>query len=496
MFARSAPNRMTRLPHGFLPALILAQLCWQGTPRAEEPLTIDLPEIGDPTATSFTTLQEKQLGEEFFRNLHRQLEISQDPEVTDYIQGLGQSLAANSDKPDQPFHFFVVNSPAINAFAGPGGYIGVNSGLILTSEAESELASVLAHEIAHITQRHLFQAFQEASRMAIPTAAALLAAALIGSQSSQAGQAALIAAQAASLQHQINFTRDNEVEADRVGMQILSKSSFDPRSMPTFFERMQQSTRFAGAQGIPEFLLTHPVTTSRISDTRDRAEKFTFRQYPDSMVYQLVRAKLRVQTSRNPQDAVGYFRVMGRQGIAEQQDVARYGLALALSANLQPQEAQEILQQLVPKYPDQPYFLHALAAAQLEAKDQAGALKTFDAALRRFPDNRALILSDVRTLLTNRKSEEARKLLQQYSLHHSPTPDVYSLLAETYSQLGQDAESHRFVAEFYYASGQTRAAIQQLRLAKKIAGDNRYVAAVIDERLKELREEEEDRKRQ
>lgn len=475
-------------------SLIIAQLVWSGRAVADESLKIELPEMGDPTGTSFTPIQEQQLGAEFYRSLHSQLEINQDPEVADYIQRLGQQLAANSDRPNQPFRFFVVNSPVINAFAGPGGYIGVNSGLILTSESESEVASVLAHEIAHITQRHLFQAFQDASRMSLTTAAAMLAAVLIGSQSSQAGQAALIAAQAASLQRQINFTRDNEAEADRVGMQILSKSTFDPRSMPIFFERLQQSTRFSGT-GIPEFLLTHPVTTSRISDTRARAEKFSYRQYPDSMVYQLIRAKLRVNTTRNPQDAVSYFRIIGHQGTAEQQDIARYGLALALVANMQNQEGQEILRSLDKKYPDQPYFSSALAVAETEAKDYKAAESTLQAALQRFPENRAMTLNYVRTLLTNRKPDEARKLLQQYSVRNGANPGVYELLAEIYSQLGQQAESHRFVAEAYYAAGQTRAAIQQLLFARKLAGDNRYVAAVIDERLKQLREEQEDRRK-
>lgn len=478
-----------------LSGLIAVQVGTLAGVRADEALNLELPDIGDPTGTSFTPLQEQQLGEAFYRNLHSQLEISQDPEATDYIRNVGQRLTENSDKPDQPFHFFIVNSQQINAFAGPGGYIGVNSGLILASETESELASVMAHEIAHITQRHLFQAFQDSSRLSLPMAAAMLAAMLVGSQSSQAGQAALLATQAAMAQHQINFTRDNEAEADRVGMQILSKSAFDPRGMPAFFERLQQSIRFSG-HSTPEFLLTHPVTTSRISDTRGRAEKFPYRQYPDSMVYQLIRAKLRVASTRNAKDAVRYFKLIERQGTAEQQDVARYGLALALVHDFQTQDGQALLQQLIRKYPDQPYFISALAESQMEAKDYAAAEKTFETGLQRFPDYRAMTLNYVRTLLTDRKAEQARKLLQQYMLRNKPGPGIYELMAEIYGQLGQEAESHRFVAEYYYASGQTRAAMQQLVLARRAAGDNHYLTAVIDERLKEWREEELERRKE
>jgi predicted Zn-dependent protease len=456
---------------------------------AHAQLNLELPEIGDPTGTLMTPQQEKELGAAFFRSLHAELEVSQDPEVNDYIQSIGQKLAGASDNPTQAFHFFVVSDPTINAFAGPGGYIGVNSGLILTSEAESELASVLAHEIAHVTQRHLYQTFQAAGRLALPTAAAMLAAVLLGTKSAQLGHAALMAAQAANVQYQINFTRDNEAEADRVGMQILSKSNFDPRAMPTFFERMQQSTRFVGRE-LPEFLLTHPVTVSRISDTRGRAEQFSYRQYPDSLAYQLIRAKLRVQTAARPQDALNYFKAVRGQGTKLQQDVSEYGLALALIANARAQDAKPILQRLMETYPEQSQLPNALASAELETKHYPKALQLYESALQRFPENRALTLNYARTLLTTGKAKQARSLLHEYSRRHSPAPEVYKLIAQAYSQLGNEAESHRYLAESYYAAGQRQAAILQLRLARKTSGDNFYLNSIIDERLKQLQTEE------
>jgi predicted Zn-dependent protease len=457
---------------------------------------IELPEIGDPSGTVISPLQEKELGEAFLRNLHSQVEINEDPEVSEYIQSIGQTLAANSDNPRQTFHFFVVTDPAINAFAGPGGYIGVNSGLILTSEAESELASVLAHEIAHVTQRHLYQTFQAAGRMALPAAAAMLAAILLGAKtgSGQLGQAAAVAAQAASMQYQINFTRDNEAEADRVGMQTLSRSNFDPRSMPTFFERLQQSTRFAGRQ-LPEFLLTHPVTVSRIADTRGRAEQFPYRQYPDSLTYQIVRAKLRVQTASNPREALDYFRAIANQGTKQQQDVAHYGLALALIANAQVAEGKQILQKLVTQYPGQSHFINALAKTEFDRRNYAESLRLFEMARERMPENNAVTLNYIKALLATGKFGTARKYLQEYTRRQAPTPEVYNLLAQSYSGLGQEAESHRYLAEYYYGNGQTRAAILQLRIARKSSGDNFYVNAVVDERLKQFLAEEEERKK-
>ncbi len=473
----------------------------------------ELPEIGDPSGTIFTPTQEKELGEAFFRSLHGQAEVSEDPEVADYIQSIGQKLAANSDNPTQPFHFFVVKDPVINAFAGPGGYIGVNSGLILISESESELASVLGHEIAHVTQRHLYQAFQASGRIQLISFAAMLAAMLIGSRigsggyqnqpyctsknegcrgSANAGQGLAMAAMGAGTQAMINFTRDNEAEADNVGMQILSRSEFDPRSMPTFFERMQQSTRFAG-HGMPEFLLTHPVTVSRIADTRSRAEKFAYRQYPDSLAYQLIRAKLRVQSARNPREAVDYFRNVVTQGTQQQQDVNRYGLGLALVADNQAEEGKRLLQQLALKYPDQSHFVNALAKAEMEQRNYAKALELYAAARERFPENGAIRLNYIQALLTTHKPEPARQLLEGM-IHGIVPPEVYELMAQAYSGLGNEAESHRYLAEAYYADGQTRTAILQMKLARKVSGNNFYLNAVIDDRLHKFLEEEKERR--
>jgi len=304
----------------------------------------------------------------------------------------------------------------------------------------------------------------------------------------------VVAAQAANMQYQINFTRDNEAEADRVGMQTLSRSEFDPRSMPSFFERLQQSTRFAGRQ-LPEFLLTHPVTASRIADTRGRAEQFPYRQYPDSFSYQIIRAKLRVLTASNPREALAYFTAIGGQGTKQQQDVARYGLALALIANARPEQGKQVLQQLVMQYPAQSYFINALAKTEFDQRNYANALRLYEIAKERFPESRAVTLHYIKALLATAKFGQARKYLQEYVGHQGFTPESYNLLAQCYSGLGNEGESHRYLAEYYYASGQTRAAILQLRIAQKAAGDNFYVHAVVDERLKQLLAEEEEHKK-
>jgi predicted Zn-dependent protease len=303
----------------------------------------------------------------------------------------------------------------------------------------------------------------------------------------------MMAARGMSQQYQINFTRDNEVEADRVGMQIMSKSEFNPRSMPAFFERMQQSTRFAGNR-IPEFLLTHPVTVARISDTRDRSEHFAYKQYPDSMAYQIIRAKLRVTTAPSPRNALDYFNSMHNRGTGQQQDVIAYGMALAQSKLGQTEKAKTTFQRLVQTYPHQSQFMNALAGTEMDAKNFSKAAQLYELALQRFPDNQAMTLNYVRALLNIQQAAEARQLLHGFLKHHPATPDVYELMAETYSKLGMEGESHRYYAEGYYLLGQTKSALLQLQLAKRTAGNNFYLNSVLDERMQRWRDEEQSRK--
>ena len=462
-------------------------------PMAIEIEKLQLPEMGDSAGALISPLEEKEFGASFFRTLHSQAEISQDLEIQQYIQSIGRQLATNSDTPSSPFHFFVVMDPNINAFAGPGGYIGINSGLILLTEAESELASVMAHEIGHVTQRHLYRQIEAASKMSIPTVAATLAAILIGTQSPAMGQAALMAVQAGSVQFQINFTRDNEKEADRVGMQTLVNSSFDPRSMPTFFERLQQSTRYYG-RGVPEFLRTHPVSENRIADTRGRADNYPYRQYPDSMGYLLTKAKLFTLTTPSQETAIKHFASLEKQGTTEQRAIARYGMGLVYLQNLQYPAATEIFKALTEQFPNQPQYIAALARTAAENKDYDKAHQLFAKAAQNFPNNDAIKIEYARSLLKSGKPVDARRVLLGLSDTQKDQPFYYLLLAQIQADLNQPAESHRYMAEYYYSSGQTEDAIVQIRLAKQEGNLNYQLQAILDERLNFFINEEKERK--
>ncbi len=451
-----------------------------------------LPDFGDSSGSVISPVQEKELGEAFFRSVHAQLHVNQDPEIQDFIESLGQKLTIASDAPGRPFHFFVVLEPVINAFAGPGGYIGINSGLILITESESELASVIAHEIAHVTQRHLNRAFEAANRLSIPTAAATLAAILLGTQSSDAGIAALAAVQAGSAQYQINFTRDNEKEADRIGIQILSGANLDPRSMPAFFQKLQQSSRYYG-QNIPEFLRTHPVTASRVADTLGRAEKYPYRQFPNSFVYELSKAKLRVLTAETPQASIDFFNSRLDRGTSRQRTVTQYGLALALLAKKQNKKAHGILRVLIEKYPESSRIANAVGQTIRKSGDFKKALNFYESALKHFPGNYAITLAYVEVLLKSGNPGKAEKILLQYTENRAPTLDIYELLAQTYDALGNLGQSHRYIAEYYYQTGHTRSAITQLNIARKAAKNDFYLTAILDARRKLFEQEEKDR---
>lgn len=456
---------------------------------------IQLPEMGDSAGALISPAQEKELGSAFFRNLHSQAAINQDLEIQEYIQSIGRQLAANSDTPSSPFHFFVVMDPNINAFAGPGGYIGVNSGLILLTEAESELASVMAHEIAHVTQRHLYRAIEKESKMSIPTVAATLAAILIGTQSPRMGQAALMAIQAGSIQFQIDFTRDHEKEADRVGMQTLAGASYDPRSMPIFFERLQQSTRYYG-KGVPEFLRTHPMSENRVADTRGRAETYPYRQYPDSLAYQLAKAKLAVVSEADKKVVMQHFTALEQQGTSEQRAVARYGIGLIQLETQQFDAANKIFEQLVEQYPNQPQYISALARTANDGRNYEKANQLFARAVKTFPNSDAIKIEYVRCLLKSSQARQALLVLQNLSDEQKERPYYFELLAQAHAALKQPGESHRYMAEYYYAAGQTEDAIMQIRLAKREKDLSYQLQAILNERLNFFLSEEEERKLQ
>ena len=363
----------------------------------------ELPSMGDTAGQLISPEQEKQFGESFMRQIRRSGKLVDNAELNDYLQDLGYRLAAASDAPGYGFTFFLVDDPSINAFAGPGGYIGVHTGLLLAARNESELAGVLAHEIAHVTQRHLLRAYEAAQRMSLPTAAALLAAILIGSQDSQAGQAALVGLQAASAQYQINFTRGNEHEADRVGIQTLARAGIDPRGMPDFFERLHQQTRLYGNR-LPEFLSTHPITSSRIAETAARAEALAGDGRRDSLGFQLARARLQVEGTAQARELVADYGAR-RDTLGEAE---RFGFALALWRSGDPEGARRELTRLRQQNPDRITYPLNLARLELEHNRPDRALALYEQLHDLNPGNVTVARAHAAALIAHGQAARAR----------------------------------------------------------------------------------------
>lgn len=467
------------------PLILLLMVCmWCSVAHA-----IDLPNIGDASGKYLSLEDEQRLGEAFMRNLRQTLKINDDPEVNEYIQSLGYSLVANCDAGGRKFTFFVVEDPNINAFAGPGGYIGINTGLILVSEDEDELAAVISHEISHVTQRHLARAFESASKMSLPATAAILAAIILGSKNGQLGEAALAATAAGSAQSQINFTRSNEEEADRIGMQILAKSGFDPHSMPEFFERLQQSTRFNDDQAY-EFLRTHPVTISRIADSSNRAEQLPYKPKHDSVNYALIKTKLLVDEKNKTLNGVDYFAESLKHATPENEYAMRYGYALALLSAGEYDKARKEISKLIKQDPERLAYQLVLAKVEMADGHTKRALKIYSDNFNLYPHNYPLTILYASALIQAGQAENAVKLLQEHLRQKSPTPKIYNLLAQAETDTGHLAEAHQALAEFHYLNGRTRVAIEQLKIALDNTGEKDTTRkARIQARLAQLEDE-------
>jgi predicted Zn-dependent protease len=425
--------------------------------------TLDLPNIGDPTGNILSPEFERRLGQAFLNQIRRQTNIVNDPEVETYIQSIGYRLVAQSDNASQLYTFFVINENAINAFAAPGGIVGINTGTIINSETESELAGVIAHEIAHVTQRHMARSVQMSQGMSIPMMAAMLGAILLATQNSDAGIAAMSAVQGAFAQTQINFTRSNEEEADRIGMQLLQRADFNPRGMPSFFEKLQKNTRYA-AQA-PEFLSTHPLTINRIADSMARVDaSIPFSSFHESNTYKLMRTKLIVRAFSEPRLAIDEFSAGLQKGeFTDDANILKYGLALAYLQNRDFDTAAKLFDELLASDKNNTSYLLARADVEVERGRYDDAIEIYKRMDRLFPDYRPLILNYASTLIKARRPKEAIKVLEDYDRYHTPDITYYTYLAQAEAESGDIIESSMANAEVYFLTGETRVAIQLLQ---------------------------------
>jgi beta-barrel assembly-enhancing protease len=452
---------------------------------------IELPSFGDPSGRIMTPAQEHRLGQAFMRSVRKSLNIVSDPLLISYIESLGARLVSNSGDANQPFSFFMVNNAEVNAFAGPAGYIGVFTGLILTTESESELASVVAHEIAHVTQKHLARTFDIADSMGIPSAAILLAAIVLGaaSNNSSVGAAAAVGVQAGLLQQQINFTRENEKEADNIGMGILADSNFDPRAMPAFFGRLGKVNMVYDSHKLPEFLQTHPISKNRMADSMGRAASYPYRQYLDKKDYFLTYAILREQKFRSPNEAVNFFRKSLSDGRFRNAEAQRYGLARALIRAHDYKAALKQINLLLQKDPGRIHYIVTKAEIYSQSGKPAQALQILKRGLKSHPDNYPLTTYYANALMHSGQASKAENILEKLIKVRPLDPAIYKLAATAAGKARHNAQGHYFLAEHYYLSGDLKSAQRQLEVALNNSGDNFYLSAKMAARLKDIKQE-------
>jgi predicted Zn-dependent protease len=450
-----------------------------------------LPDLGDVSQAALTPLQEREIGQQSMMQIRASKQFLDDSEVNDYLNQIGYRLVENSPEPGLEFEFFAVNDYGVNAFAMPGGFVGVNAGLLLITQSESELASVLSHEISHVTQHHLARMIASQQGDSLISMATIALAILAARTNPQASEAAIISAQARSMQKQLNFTRSYEEEADRIGLQLLRKSGFNTHAMPEFLERMQNSTRLLEGNA-PNYMRTHPITSDRIAEIENRVQKDPYRLIPDSLNFQLVRTKL-IGAQKTAPTAIAFFSdALGPQGYGN--PVAqRYGLVSALLRDNQIDRAAQELAILRKQAQDNPMYRNNPMIATLTGrvmraqKNNAATLAFYHTAVLNFPQHRALTYDYADLLLQDNQAETALKLLsEQVGLHPTDTR-LYDLQARAYAMQGKALEEHQALAYSYAWQGNLYAAMEQLEMAKQ-AGGSFYQLSSIESDLRELRE--------
>ncbi|HAJ70503.1 MAG TPA: peptidase M48 [Methylophilaceae bacterium] len=445
----------------------------------------NLPDLGDVSQTVLSQQDERRIGEQILREVATSDEVLQDAEVTDYLQALGDRLATNGPDKQQKFTFFVVKDKSINAFAMPGGVIGVHTGLFLAVNSESELASVLGHEIGHVTQHHLARMLASQKYDTFKNIAGIALALLVSRSNPQLASGALTAASATTIQRQLDYTREHEREADRVGLSILDNTGFDVRAMPAFFNTLQRGTRFVEGTA-PSFLRTHPLTSERIADVSNRVQNMTYRQVEDSLEFHLVRAKVRAMQSF-PQTAIDEFEDNIKQQRFNNEVAEHYGLAIAYLRKNDVENAVKQWQWLKTQGSQHAFLDNLAANIEIARHQPKKAELLYTQSLSRFPASRALIYGAAENYLASRQPDKAIEVIERKLPLLPNDANCYDLLAKAYTVKGKVLLKHQAQAEAYYRKFDINHAVEQMEFAAKASDGNFYEKSIVEARLKELR---------
>ncbi len=444
---------------------------------------IKLPEMGDTLSGLMSPEKEKLLGDIWLRMFRAQAPTLTDSMLYEYAKEQINKLAVHSELTDKHIELVIVNDTSINAFAVPGGVMGINAGLFLAAQTEAEFNSVVGHEIAHLSQRHYIRSLQKQKQQSIPMLAAMLASIMIAATADgDAGMAAMMASQAAALESKLKFSRQNEQEADRIGLRTLSAAGYDPQSMGDMFERMHRAYRYYGKRP-PEYLLTHPLTENRISDARLRARSLPASDKRDSETYQLMRTRAQYLTEKNHGMAVQRFRAE-LEGDGEHKTAIKYGLGLAYIGIRDWERAQTIVSELTQAEPNNQVFKHAQAYLYAEQERYEESNQIINQTLSQGSGHSlAFSVLHAENLMAMGKYTDSLRILDRLIRYNQKNEHLWYLKAEVSGLAGNILEVHKARAEYFLLLGALDQSIKHLRLALKLAQDNYIERSRIQARL-------------
>ncbi len=448
-----------------------------------------LPKLGASSNSLFSPEHEYQLGRAWLRMFRsRAPTLDDDPLLQDYLEDLIYRLVPHSELEDRRIEVVIVDNPILNAFAVPGGVIGIHTGVLLYAQTEDELATVLAHEIAHLSQRHFSRGVEEQQKNKPLVLAGMLAGAiLMATIGSDAGLAAISTTRAAALDAQLSFSRSHEQEADRIVDQTMVNAGMDPHAAPAMFERMLQASRYSGGKHIPEYLRTHPLSENRIADARNRARRHPVVANEPSLPFQLMRARMQVHHARTPQVAAARFR-NSLAGEPRSHEADRYGLVLALSNSGQSGAAIAELDGLQREHPEQLEYIVARAEVDMSIGEAQSAIRSLQRELQLYPGNHALTMTYARAMIRNDEAHIAEQVLLAQSREKPNDPGLWHWLAEVQGLAGDIIGLHQSRAEYFILRGVFDEAERQLRYAMDMSIGDYHTTAKINQRLKDLAE--------